>query len=67
MFNFRSLAAMVGEDETPGNVEGKEAAPELKITSASRVSSDLDHRNEASGLKTAEAAVSVSSARSISP
>lgn len=67
MFNFRSLAAMVGEDETPGNVEGKEAAPELKITAASRVSSDLDHRNEASGLKTAEAAVSVSSARSISP
>lgn len=67
MFNFRSLAAMVGEDEKPGNVDGKEATPELKITSASRVSSDLDHRNESSGLKTAEAAVSVSSARSISP
>lgn len=116
MFNFRSLAAMVGDDEKQGNPvsmtgetdlpddktslshqrgesssappghpntientsshsnekphsveKGNDATPELKFTSASRVNSDLDHRNEASGLKTVEAAVSVSSARSLSP
>ena len=116
MFNFRSLAAMVGENERAGNAgrvadgdgpageetgmkhergesstsppghqlridatstqsdekgslveEGNDAPPEVQITAASRVNSDLDGRNEGSGLKSAEAAVSVSSARSISP
>lgn len=116
MFNFRSLAAMVGDDEKQGNSVymtgeckpaddkknvshqggessssppghsstidttsfhlnakanslggGKDAMPQLKFTSASRVNSDLDHRNETSGPKTVEAAVRVGSARSISP
>lgn len=114
MFNFRSLAAMVGDDEKQGDsvymtgecdpaddkahpshqkgessnsphsntidtnpihsnsethsVEKRnDAPPELKITLASPVISDLDHQREATGLKTVEAAVSVSSARSISP
>ena len=110
MFNFRSLAAMVGDDEKQGDSvymtdecdmvnenlghqrgessstplrhpakidntsfdanerthsveKGDDATPELKFTSASRVNSELDHRNETSGLNTVEAAVSVSSAR----
>lgn len=116
MFNFRSLAAMVGEDEKKGNSDfltedcqladdnqslshqrgessnsplreptttdttsfdlnekahsvgkGNEPMPELKFTPASRVNSDLDHQNEASRLKPIEAAVTVSSARSVSP
>lgn len=116
MFNFRSLAAMVGDDENQGNPgyttkerdpaddnnnlshqkgesstsalrdpnttdaasidftekaqsvgNGNDATPELKFTSASRVNSELDHRNQASGLKPVEAAVSVSTARPVSP
>lgn len=116
MFNFRSLAAMVGDDEKGGSTifttrginqaddetnvthppgegpsfppghdttldppsidldkattiveESVEVTPELQITSASGVNSDLDRRNSVSGLKTAEAVVSVNGARSISP
>lgn len=114
MFNFRSLAAMVGDDEKQGNPvyltedydpvdndnnlghqrgesstspprdattthttsvdlnkkahavgTGNDATPELTFTSASRVNSDLDHRNQATGLKPVEAAVSVSSTRPV--